>query len=96
MAEQIPVGEPEKRFSGNTVLMVLGVFVLLVAWAMFQFGSQALRMGPQAKELNSLMFERSLACAEPVDIDKCRAATEAVDAYGAVMEESARNRPTAP
>ncbi|MBF0171449.1 MAG: hypothetical protein HQK87_10260, partial [Nitrospinae bacterium] len=44
---------------------------------------------PQAKELNRLMHERSLACAEPVDVDKCRAASDAVDAYAIEMEGTA-------
>ncbi len=88
MVDQIPVGAPEKQYSGNVIIAVLAVATLFIVYAMFQFGSQALRMGPQAKELNRLMHERTLACAEPVDIDKCRAATEAADAYGIVMEEA--------
>lgn len=69
--------------------MIIALLVCLVAGAfmMHEMGKKALNMSPEAIKRNHLMKERTLSCAEPIDVEKCRKATTALNAFDNATRE---------
>ena len=70
--------EEKKRHSAKPLLITLAVCAVMVAGIMYMYGMRALNVKPEARLLNQLITEKTLSCAEPVDMAKCNAATDAV------------------
>lgn len=84
--------EDEKRFGAGWLIAALAALFVMMGWLMYGYGERALHMSGDAKELNRLLHERTLACAGG-DTEKCEQAKKALTEF---KRKADRERPERP
>ncbi len=79
--------EEKKRYAGNSLIGWLIVVTIVGAFIMFSMGKSALDMGIDTKEVNSLMYNQSIACATSNTKEECVKATKALELYHEKMKK---------